>query len=373
MGELERVSNLIGDIYDAALDPAQWPLVLEKSAGFVGGVASALFVKDSVRKTQNNICTWGYDPDYTRVYLEKFIQFDPFTAGQFFFEIGEPVALADMMPHVEFRESRFYKEWVRPQGWIDAIVTTLDRSATSYAAFSVIRHERDGIVENETRRRMQLIVPHVRRAVLIGKVIDVGKVEVAALADTLDGLMAAVFLVDLKGRIKHANAAGHVMLAEGSVVCAVGGKLTVTDQTLCGGLGDAVSEDVAVGRKGAWLPLRGRNGDDYVAHVLSLTTGSRRQAGQAYSAVAAVFVRKAEFKLPHPVEAFAKRYRLTAAEMRVLFAIVEIGGVPETARMLGISEATVKTHLQRIFDKTGSARQAELVKLVAGHMSPVGA
>jgi DNA-binding CsgD family transcriptional regulator len=65
-------------------------------------------------------------------------------------------------------------------------------------------------------------------------------------------------------------------------------------------------------------------------------------------------------------------YRLTAAELRVLMAIVDIGGVPEVAPMLGISETTVKTHLQRVFEKTGTNRQADLVKLVAGFMSPLG-
>ena len=38
--------------------------------------------------------------------------------------------------------------------------------------FRVFRHERDGLVNDETRRRMHLIVPHMRRAVLIGRVID---------------------------------------------------------------------------------------------------------------------------------------------------------------------------------------------------------
>ena len=57
--------------------------------------------------------------------------------------------------------------------------------------------------------------------------------------------------------------------------------------------------------------------------------------------------------------------------MRVVMAIVEIGGVPEVAAVLGISETTVKTHLQRIFAKTGTKRQADLVKLVAGHIGPL--
>ena len=113
-----------------------------------------------------------------------------------------------------------------------------------------------------------------------------------------------------------------------------------------------------------------RDGEHYVAHVLPLTSGARRKAGIAYSAVAAVFVRKATLDLPHPLEALAGAYKLTPAEMRVLMMIVQIGGVPEIAPVLGVSETTVKTHLQHIFGKTGTSRQAELVKLVAGFVSP---
>jgi DNA-binding CsgD family transcriptional regulator len=53
-------------------------------------------------------------------------------------------------------------------------------------------------------------------------------------------------------------------------------------------------------------------------------------------------------------------------------AIVEVGGVPEVASVLGVSESTVKTHLQRVFDKTGANRQADLVKLVGSYMNPLG-
>jgi len=40
----------------------------------------------------------------------------------------------------------------------------------------------------------------------------------------------------------------------------------------------------------------------------------------------------------------------------VLFGIVEIGGVPDVAAALGVADTTVKTHLSRLFEKTGSAR-----------------
>ena len=67
----------------------------------------------------------------------------------------------------------------------------------------------------------------------------------------------------------------------------------------------------------------------------------------------------------------AKAYKLTPMELRVMLAIVEVGGVPEVAEALGIAETTVKTHLGRIYKKTDSERQADLVKLVAGFSNPL--
>jgi DNA-binding CsgD family transcriptional regulator len=69
-------------------------------------------------------------------------------------------------------------------------------------------------------------------------------------------------------------------------------------------------------------------------------------------------------------DAIAAAFRLTPSELRVMMAIVEIGGVPDIAAKLGIAETTVKTHLGRLFEKTGAGRQADLVKIAAGFAAP---
>jgi DNA-binding CsgD family transcriptional regulator len=241
--------------------------------------------------------------------------------------------------------------------------------------FVVFRHERDGLVDEEARRRMRLIVPHIRRAVLIGRVIELKKAEAATFADTLDGISAGMFLVDAQGCIVHANASGHLLLAGGSLLHAVGRKLSTHDTSAEQALHEvflaAGNGDTAVGVKGVALPLRARDGDHYVAHVLPLTSGVRRRAGTNYRAVAALFVHKAALEAPSPPEVIAKTYKLTPTELRVLLAIVQVGGVPEVAEALGIAETTVKTHLGRLFQKTGADRQADLVKLVAGFANPL--
>ena len=57
-------------------------------------------------------------------------------------------------------------------------------------------------------------------------------------------------------------------------------------------------------------------------------------------------------------------FGLSAAEARVAMALVEGRTPREAAQGLGLSFYTVRSHLVRIFDKTGTSRQAELVRLI---------
>ena len=107
MREAEQVSSLIGDLYDAALDPELWPQVLEKTCRFIRGAASNLYSEDSAAKTGNIHYTWGVDRHYGRLYYDKYIKLNPFTTAQLFFDVGEIVTLGDIVPLKEFRESLF--------------------------------------------------------------------------------------------------------------------------------------------------------------------------------------------------------------------------------------------------------------------------
>jgi DNA-binding CsgD family transcriptional regulator/PAS domain-containing protein len=376
MRETERLSALIGDIYDAALDPTLWVNVLRKAREFIGGSAIALSWKDAVAKRGGcHFDEGNLVPPYRQLYFDRYVKLDPCTTGQFFAEIGEPIATADLIPYEEFLQTRFYKEWVQPQGLVDGAMAVLEKSSTNFSFLALFRHQRDGRFDDEARRRMRLVVPHFRRAVLIGRVIDLAKAEAASLADTLDGIRAGMFLFDATGRIVHANGAGHVMLDAGDVLHAKAGRLAVNDpsarQALADTFATAGNGDAALGIEGVSVPLVARGGARYAAHVLPLTSGARRRAAASYAAVAALFVHKAALDAPSPPEVIAKAYKLTPMELRVLLAVVEVGGVPEVAEALGSAETTVRTHLQQTYRKTRTNRQADLVKLDAAFSNPL--
>jgi DNA-binding CsgD family transcriptional regulator len=376
MRDLEQIPALIGEIYDAALKPSLWSSVLAKVGNFIGGSAASLYSKDAKSLTGAVFHYGGdIDPHYTHLYFTKYVKFDPFTTAHVMADIEQPVCVADVMPFDEFRKMRIYEEWVQPQGWIDCLTAPLDKTATGAALFGVFRREEHGPVDDAARARMRQIVPHIRRAALIGRAIEQKSAEADTFADTLDGLSAGMFLVDGTGRIVHANASGRALLADGGVLRTQCDRLVATNTDAARALTDiftgAGQGDAVANTKGIAVPLTGRDGERYVSHVLPLTAGARRRAGANHAAVAAVFVRKASIEAPSPPETIARHYSLTPTELRVLLVNVEVGGVAETADALGIAAATVKTHLHRVFGKTGVNRQADLVKLVAGFANPL--
>ena len=376
MPDVEQIPSLIGDIYDAALDPSRWTSVLQKTRDVVGGSAAAVFSKDARTKNLNVYYhCGGIDPRYQRLYTEKSEKLDPSTTAHVPGQTEETISIADFMALDDLQETRFYEEWGRPQGLVDFAAAVLDRTATGAILFGVFRQSRHGLVDDDTRWRMRQIVPHIRRAMLIGKALECKTAQADAFAETLDGLSAGMFLVDQDGRIIHANASGHALLGEGAALYKASDRMRPTDAAAARALKEIVAAaskgDHAAGIKGIAVPFTGRDGEPYAAHVLPLTAGTRRRVQANYSAVAAVFIRKAEIETPSPPEVIAKHYQLTPTELRVLLAIVEIGGVRETSDALGVSESTVKTHLHRVFSKTGTSRQADLVKLVASLSSPL--
>ncbi|MGZ5837212.1 MAG: helix-turn-helix transcriptional regulator [Xanthobacteraceae bacterium] len=374
MNDSKRLPTLIGDIYDAVIDPTQRNEVLDKIAAFTGGHSGGLLSKHSLSKSDVLYCYVGADPNSLQVYSESYPKLDP-TADSPCFGVEQVVSATDLVPYEEFRRGRFYREWARPHGWVDVASAVIEKSATSCTFLSVVRHEANGLVDDEMRRRMALVIPHVRRALLIGQTIHRKQTEAVCFSDVLDGLSSGMILVDASGRIVHTNNAGNAILDAGDFLRAVCGRLVASDLAINAALREilvaANAGDAALGVKGIALPLTAHDGERYVAHVLPLTSGARREAGLAYNAVAALFIRKASLEPFSPPEVIGEMYKLTPTELRVLLAIVDIGGVPEVAAALGVAVTTVKTHLSRLFEKTGVARQADLVKLVAGFSTPL--
>ena len=65
-----------------------------------------------------------------------------------------------------------------------------------------------------------------------------------------------------------------------------------------------------------------------------------------------------------------RRYGITPAECRVLMLLTQGRSPYDTANALGCSEPMVRTHMQRLFAKTGTHGQPDLMRLAMSALAP---
>jgi DNA-binding CsgD family transcriptional regulator len=367
MAARKKFLDLVEDIYDAAIDPARWNNVVVGINEFVGGQACGIFSKDVISKTGTTHYFCGADPHYIKLYAETYSKLGPLTSYP---PLGKIVSMPDLVCYDEFCKGSFYQEWMRPQGCVDMADVVLENSKSDAKILMAV-HLRTRFVDEDVRRRMAMLVPHANRALMINRTIERKASETAAFADTLDGFSAGIFLIDAECRIVHANVAGQRILDADDCLRSMGGRLVLRDGQANQSLHQAVESGVAAAASRQALLANAHDGTRFVVHLLPLKSLLRDGAKPPFKAVGAVFVRKAEMDGQSYGGLVARTFGLTPAELRVFFAIIDVGGVPETSEKLGIAETTVKTHLKQVFAKTGASRQADLVKLAAGFSFPL--
>jgi DNA-binding CsgD family transcriptional regulator len=216
-----------------------------------------------------------------------------------------------------------------------------------------------------------LLLPHVKRAVTISNVLDARTIEQARMAEALDALQCGVVLTDASGTILHANRSAEEMLRHGTPIRGngriLGARAALATKELFAAIKLTAQDEAKIGKTGLAVRLTEPDEPPRFAHVLPMN-GSELRTRLQPAAVAAVFIAKPEGE--EDGAALAAAFGLTPAETQVLASLMAGRTRAETAAHLGISLATTKTHLIKIFAKTGVTRQAELMRLVSRVMPP---
>jgi DNA-binding CsgD family transcriptional regulator/PAS domain-containing protein len=310
-------------------------------------------------------------PDFEKSMMEN-MAINPLISMGWFANVDEPFTGEDVLGRESYLKTRFYNEIIAPGGYYDAALTILAKSVNRFGSLSV---PTEGPVSETTLYRLRQLAPHVRRAVSIADLLDVRALRNEMLSAAFDLLTIGIILVDGKSRIAHANAVGLRLLNEGGAVRRDGDYLSCRDPKIAAELSLAI-QNAASGstadfpRSGIALPISKSDGEDLAAWILPLDRGLRNELAGSFAASVAVFLRQLGDLSPFPAELFVKRFGISPAECRVLMMLTQGMTVREAAAALGISEPTAKTHLQKLFQKTGTDRQADLMRLTMSALAP---
>ncbi|OKO76347.1 hypothetical protein AC629_33000 [Bradyrhizobium sp. NAS80.1] len=372
-----RFSDLIGMIYDCAVEPDNWPGTIAQICQTIDCMSGLMLLIDLQLAQSRLAYAWGMKPNWERRFLSHSNHVSGFYQRAFSRTIcqdGEPQVLSSLIDAAGPRARSIYAELTEPEGISETMQTVVFRQARRLAIFGANRHKSAGQLADNESAMMRLLVPHIRRAVAISDILDIRKLETHTLAAILDSFSTGVVVVGDRGRILHANGSARTMFSAARPVCASAGFLKVHDADAHRELADAIAvaqhNEAEIGSAGIGVALGGSGGEPSIAHVLPLAHGDLRTR-LVPQASAAVFITRAEDKPAGNLQAVADSFGLTPAEARVLEQLAGGATVAEAAQDLGTSLYTAKTHLARIFSKTGAARQADLIALVHRLVPPI--
>lgn len=365
----ERHDHLVGAVYDAALDPQRWPAVLLALKDCFRTEAETFYILDFTSGRVREAHLAGIAPAWLGRFDEHYFSADnPWL--QHSLALHRPGSVrtnerldAHARAHGVLYRSRYYNEWMRPQGLHYSLGNTLTAERSGIANVTLLRAPDLPTFDAREVGLFERLSGHFMRALRIRDVLGETRLERHQLAATLDRLRDGLLLLSPDGRLLHGNRValellaqgrglvfrrGHVAAAHDSdraaldallrlcVANPLGGGVQGQDTLLLHGLPPVRLQAARLD-----LPLSSSHAPQRCV-LLSVSGG-----GPEAAVLPAVVLRRA--------------YGLTPAETRLTVALLRGSTLREAAQDLDLSYETVRTRLKVVFGKTGTRRQAELV------------
>lgn len=364
-------SELLLAIQAMALDPARWPSAVQLIARYFDAPRGLLYSPSPDAGRLPGVAL-ELDPDILQEYAEHWHQYDIWTRQAHLTGVAtriQAVVGEELVPHREFLRSTVYNECLRHNG-VARLLTAPILPAKAPGepvrmAGALYRASNKPAFSAKERDQYGQLLPHLALAMET-------HARIMQLSDAVSlwrwtahqGSEAIIFLAE-DGRVVHVSASAERLLAGTQQLAIVAGRLhaqgpSAQRRRFLQALAEASSglssrtmleaEPLASSLEISFVPLPA---------WLSATGPAPR-----ISMLVLIDERQPE---PERLARHAqRRWLLTQAETRVLARLLRGRAPSAIATDLGLAISTVRTHLKRLYAKTNTRAQRELIAAVLG-------
>jgi DNA-binding CsgD family transcriptional regulator/PAS domain-containing protein len=361
---INELPALLELIYHAAVTPSGWDPLLRRIAAMTDCTAAGITIEDPVTKRGKPITYFGFDKGHVEKTFDHYLPMNPLFNVAPSMTTGFIVANGDVIAPRDFAMTDFYNGWARPQGIGSPLTLVLDHGANFYCPLTLVRPDGKGEPAAAHRELLRTLSPHLTRAMKVHLKLEAVGAQLQATDAVFENAGLALFLLDESGHLVFCNRRAETYLCDGSVLSATGGvlKATVASNNRC--LQNAIANaSRRTAPFGVEFTINGNNQPSLSVSIMPVPP-SRQAALQSASRVCCVvIVADPGMKNTNTIGKVALLHGLTPAEKRLLEVMLTGARATQAAETLGIAAETARTHLKRIFSKTGTSRQAELMRL----------
>ena len=357
--------EIIGLIYDAVAEPPLWQTVLDTFIQATNGIGGSLFVGDAKMDEYGFVCRHRMSEAEAALYHERYAATDGWALRTSAMPEGYVGASHDLWPEAEMLQSPAYQGFYGPRDWHYGMGGIFLRTPTGISAITMLREKAKGPCVEQELNLLRTLLPHLRRGALLHSELTSLRSQRAAFLGHLDRYPQAFLLIDGERRVLVTNTPGREIVTLRDGLRTEGGQLRTSLSKEDSILRDAVRR-IAGDRESRVSHLSVTRPSDALPYQLLLMPVPSLGAapiGISQPSVAVVIIDPENVFSPD-TSALRELFSLTPAESRVTTLLVQGQNMEEISEHLGVSLETVRTHVRRVFSKTGTNRQGELIALI---------
>lgn len=358
---LAQYSKAVGLVHEAGAAPEKWREALAAVMAMLAGSRISLMDIEAGSDRLLGLEQIGHDPAHVKAYSEHYFAVDPTIATAL---SGRPHRSMAVYDHFEksTRARHEYFDFARACDIGDAVGVTTAEECGRRALLSLQRPLDAEPYQPEDKSLLELLAPHVQLAKRIQGKLGEAWAAGTELEAAFSLLATAAFILDRDGRIRHLNGAASAMLGRKFPLASRHGRLALADPKLATAFQNALRD--AARESGRSSALLVRLAPAAAAEVLVAPLQPPHARTSSWrEPLALVVVATGERDKRSIASRMQKLYRLTPAESRVAAALATGQTLEDISCKSGVTEATLRSQLRSIFGKTGTSRQAELVRL----------
>lgn len=361
-----QIAPLLPVIYEAATDASRWPEAFEPIVRLLGGHCGLIFSNQATPEQQGIWVPCRITEEDFRPYVERYHAYDIWMQRGHelgVFVPGNVLTSDDLLPRKEFLASVFYREFLSPHDIYDGCWGVLHDGSEPdipIVHIAIYRPHAMPLFGEAEKALLAALVPHLREATRIGFRNGALERRAAVMQAAVDTISPPLLLLDKQGAVVFVNDRAHEFLETNDMLRIEAGRLVVKSgqQTkLDALLTDTRTEETMLGiarpsdKQNIWL----------IRVPMSLEENAPPDARRP---AIALMLHDSGTIDKIDLEGFAKANDLTRAELRLTKLLLEHSSLPPIAQELNVSLHTVRSQLRTVREKTGTRRQAELVKML---------
>ncbi len=367
MADENEIRDLIRLIYECSVDARQWSHFLSAFAKAVNAPAATLSVLDARNHHGNITASHGIDPFWEKRFAEYYAGVNVWVRNTRLFRVpGRVAGGEEAICDAEMEKTEFYHDFLRPQNQFYLLGGVLTQEDSVNSLIAALRSKAAGPTQEAEHALTRELVPHLQTALrLLHRIAGLEKgLEYAS--DALDHLSGSLIVTDSSGRILYMNRRAEALLRSNSGLSAAADGLRAGSAKQTARLREFIARAASTvtgngKHPGGVIPIQRTGQFPLRLQIAPLASSSGRVDRRP---AVAIFIAEPEQAAELNPESRAALLDLSPAEARLTAALVGGKTIQQFAKEAGVSIATARTLIGRTFSKTGSSRQADLVRLV---------